>query len=91
MFLIKKNIKKLSENCKKKLILNKISMNKNPMIEGVQWSERYADRLETIWKSLPKWLAQSILTVVVFALAAGIQGKKKLEMPFNHLSINLYL
>lgn len=48
---------------------------KNPMIEGVRWSERYAHYFEKCWSILPKYVAQSLLTVVIFVLAAGIQGE----------------
>lgn len=48
----------------------------HPMIDGVRWSERYARRIEQIWKLLPNWLTQVLVTVAVFLLASGIQGIK---------------
>lgn len=46
----------------------------NPMMEGVRWSERYASRIEQIWKYIPNWLAQIMVTIAIFLLASGIQG-----------------
>lgn len=62
------------EKTKNQSIFTKILAGKNPMLDGVRWSERYANSLERIWTKLPKWLAHSILTIVIFILAAGIQG-----------------
>lgn len=53
---------------------DKLFRGKNPMIEGVRWSEKYSNTLETAWIILPKWLANSILTTIIFVLAAGMQG-----------------
>lgn len=46
------------------------------MIENVRWSEKYSNYFEKCWSFLPKWLAQSLLTIVIFVLASGIQGEQ---------------
>lgn len=46
----------------------------NPMLEGVRWSERYASRIEHLWKYIPNWLGQIFVTIAIFLLASGIQG-----------------
>lgn len=46
----------------------------NPMLEGVRWSERYASRIEQLWKFIPNWLGQIFVTIAIFLLASGIQG-----------------
>lgn len=48
---------------------------KNPMIEGVRWTERYAERFEKYWSLLPKYVTNSLVTIVIFILASGIQGE----------------
>lgn len=56
-------------------ILEKLKCGYNPMIEGVKWSEKYSDRFEAAWSILPKWMAKSFLTIIVFVLASGMQGE----------------
>lgn len=67
----------MSEYVQRKLqtLFDKIFRGKSPMIEGVRWSEKYSNTLETAWSVLPKWLAHSFLTAIIFILAAGMQGK----------------
>lgn len=52
----------------------------NPMMEGVRWSERYASSLERIWKYIPNWLGQMMITIAIFLLASGIQGKDFIKL-----------
>lgn len=51
----------------------------NPMTDGVRWSERYALRIEKIWKFVPNWLAHILATIAIFLLASGIQGIYKVD------------
>lgn len=61
-------------------LLEKLKCGYNPMIEGVRWSEKYSKRLEAAWSKLPKWMAKSLFTIIVFVLASGMQGE---EFVFN--------
>lgn len=47
----------------------------NPMIEGVRWSEKHSDKIENVWKYLPNWMTQTLVTVAVFLIASSIRGK----------------
>lgn len=47
----------------------------NPMIEGVRWTERYAEQIDRIWKYIPNWLGQVIVFISIFLLGSGIQGE----------------
>ncbi|XP_055599752.1 uncharacterized protein LOC129748961 [Uranotaenia lowii] len=47
---------------------------KNPLLEGVRWSERHSQLFKTVWRLLPKYLKNVILTTAVVLLALAIKG-----------------
>lgn len=69
---MKKIIEKSSKKC-----IDLDENKKNPynfMIDGVRWSEKYASKIEIIWKCIPNWMTHFLATIAVFLLASGIQG-----------------
>ncbi|XP_019559580.3 uncharacterized protein LOC109428319 [Aedes albopictus] len=47
---------------------------KNPLLEGVRWSEKYSKRLSILWAILPEYLRNLIIVTAVFLLATTLKG-----------------
>lgn len=66
-------MKKLPKN-KKNTIFEKIFNNRDPLVEGVRWTENYADVFEKSWKLLPSFMRTLIVTVAIFLLGTTLRG-----------------
>lgn len=66
-------MKKLPKN-KKKTIFEKIFNKRDPLVEGVRWTENYADVLEKSWKLIPSFVRTLILTTAIFLLGSTLRG-----------------
>ncbi|XP_062551040.1 lathosterol oxidase-like [Armigeres subalbatus] len=47
---------------------------KNPLLEGVRWSEKYSKRLSRVWTILPLYLKNLIITASLLSFAATLKG-----------------
>lgn len=56
-------------------LLDKMKHGYDPMIEGVRWSERCADRLERMWDKLPGFVGRTLATTAIFMLGSSVQGE----------------
>lgn len=55
-------------------ILEKMKHGYDPMIEGVRWSERYAERLERMWAKLPGFVGRTLAATAILMLGSSVQG-----------------
>lgn len=55
-------------------ISEKMKHGYDPMIEGVRWSERYAERLEWMWSKMPGFVGRTLATTAIFMLGSSVQG-----------------
>lgn len=78
---------RLSEVKQKNVSIGEKLNGYNPMIEGVRWSERYASSLERVWKYIPNWLGQMMITIAIFLLASGIQGKNCMKLCSKKMNV----
>lgn len=47
---------------------------RNPLLEGVRWTEYYSKQLTTVWTILPEYLKNLIIATAVFVLATTLKG-----------------
>lgn len=66
-------MKKLVKN-KKKTIFEKIFKSRDPLVEGVRWTENYADVFEKSWKLIPSFVRTLILTTAIFLFGSTLRG-----------------
>lgn len=66
-------MKKLPKT-KKKSFFEKIFKSRDPLVEGVRWTENYADVFEKSWKLIPSFVSTSILTTAIFLLGSTLRG-----------------
>lgn len=66
-------MKKLPKN-KNKSIFEKIFNARDPLVEGVRWTENYADVFEKSWKLIPSFVRTLILTTAIFLLGSTLRG-----------------
>lgn len=80
-------MKKLPKN-KKKSIFEKIFNERDPLVEGVRWTENYADVFDKSWKLIPSFVRTLILTTAIFLLGSTLRG---IDSFFYCFLILLYL
>lgn len=84
------NLKKIDE--KELRLDDDLKNGYNPMIEGVRWTERYADQMDRIWSHIPVWLGKIIVFISIFLLGSSIQGIYFLHIKMNNcVGLNLKL
>ncbi|XP_021700212.1 lathosterol oxidase-like [Aedes aegypti] len=47
---------------------------RNPLLEGVRWTEYYSKQLTKVWTILPEYLKNLIIATAVFVLATTLKG-----------------
>lgn len=51
------------------------NLHRNPLLEGVRWSEKYSVQLSVVWNILPKYLKNLFICVAVLLFATVLKGK----------------
>ena len=68
-------MKKVVKKSEKDSLWTKLSKGYNPMVEGVRWTENYADKIEKLWGKLPSFVGTFLATFAVFIVGSSLRGK----------------
>lgn len=55
-------------------VWKRLKMGYNPMEEGVRWTEKYADTLESTWKRIPVLLQKVLVVLAIAILGSSLKG-----------------
>ncbi|XP_038109869.1 lathosterol oxidase [Culex quinquefasciatus] len=50
------------------------NLHRNPLLEGVRWSEKYSVQLSVVWNILPKYLKNLFICVAILLFATVLKG-----------------
>lgn len=56
-------------------VWKKLKMGYNPMEEGVRWTEKYADTLESMWNRIPVFLQKVLVVLAIALLGSSLKGE----------------
>lgn len=65
-------------------VWKKLKMGYNPMEEGVRWTEKYADTLESTWNRIPVFLQKVLVVLAIALLGSSLKGEWIDERFFSH-------